>query len=53
MALKSFHDYLAQRGVKVESIHGDKTHSNRQRALGMFKEINIQALLLLMWLLGA
>jgi ATP-dependent RNA helicase RhlE len=35
---------LAQRGLKVESIHGDKTHSNRQRALGMFKDNKIQAL---------
>jgi ATP-dependent RNA helicase RhlE len=35
---------LAQRGLKVESIHGDKTHSNRQRALGMFKDNRIQAL---------
>lgn len=36
---------LAQRGLKVESIHGDKTHSNRQRALAMFKEHKIQALI--------
>jgi ATP-dependent RNA helicase RhlE len=35
---------LAQRGIKVESIHGDKTHSNRQRALKLFKENGIQAL---------
>lgn len=35
---------LAQRGIRAESIHGDKTHSNRQRALKMFKENNIQAL---------
>jgi superfamily II DNA/RNA helicase len=34
---------LYQRGFKTESIHGDKPHNKRQRALKMFKEnmINI------------
>jgi ATP-dependent RNA helicase RhlE len=29
---------LSQRGFKAESIHGNKTQSNRQRALAQFKE---------------
>ncbi|PIR57791.1 MAG: ATP-dependent helicase [Parcubacteria group bacterium CG10_big_fil_rev_8_21_14_0_10_38_31] len=29
---------LAKRGLRVESIHGDKNHSKRQRALGLFKD---------------
>ena len=28
---------LAKRGFKAESIHGDKNHSRRQQALGLFK----------------
>jgi superfamily II DNA/RNA helicase len=35
---------LAQRGFKVESIHGDKNHAKRQRALGMFKDDRIKIL---------
>ena len=35
---------LADKGFKAESIHGNKTHSNRQRALGAFKESRIQVL---------
>ncbi|MDQ3077144.1 MAG: DEAD/DEAH box helicase [bacterium] len=35
---------LNQRGLKTESIHGNKTHSNRQRALTLFKAHNVQAL---------
>ncbi|MEK7612186.1 MAG: DEAD/DEAH box helicase [Patescibacteria group bacterium] len=35
---------LAGRGFKVESIHGNKTHMNRQRALGSFKESRIKIL---------
>ncbi|MCH8048925.1 DEAD/DEAH box helicase, partial [Patescibacteria group bacterium] len=35
---------LARRGVKVESIHGDKTQIQRNRALSSFKENRIQAL---------
>lgn len=29
---------LAKKGLRVESIHGDKNHSKRQRALGLFKD---------------
>jgi len=29
---------LAKRGFKAESIHGDKNHSRRQRALALFKD---------------
>ncbi len=36
---------LSQRGFKVESIHGDKPHSRRQKALSLFKENRIQALI--------
>ena len=36
---------LAHRGFKVESIHGNKNHSQRQRALGLFKEDKVQALI--------
>ncbi len=35
---------LLKRGFKAESIHGNKTHSKRQRALGLFKESHIQIL---------
>ncbi len=35
---------LAQKGFKAESIHGNKTQSNRQRALGQFKNNTIQIL---------
>jgi ATP-dependent RNA helicase RhlE len=35
---------LASRGFKAESIHGNKTHSNRQRALKLFKDNHIQIL---------
>ena len=35
---------LIRRGFKSESIHGNKTHSKRQRALGLFKESHIQIL---------
>lgn len=36
--------YLAGKGIAVDCIHGDKTHSNRQRALRAFKENQIKAL---------
>jgi len=32
------------RGFKSESIHGNKTQSKRQRALGLFKQGRIQVL---------
>ncbi len=35
---------LTQRGVKVESIHSDKTQIQRKRALLSFKNNNVQAL---------
>jgi superfamily II DNA/RNA helicase len=35
---------LIRKGLRVESIHGNKNHSQRQRALGMFKENRIQVL---------
>ncbi len=35
---------LAEKGFKAESIHGNKNHSRRQRALGLFKENHIQIL---------
>lgn len=35
---------LASRGFKAESIHGDKNHIQRQRALGKFKDNHAQVL---------
>ena len=35
---------LIRKGFKAESIHGNKNNSQRQRALGMFKENRIQVL---------
>jgi len=35
---------LEQRGFKAESIHGNKTHGKRQKALGLFKQGNVQVL---------
>jgi len=35
---------LRERGFKAESIHGNKNHSQRQRALGSFKENRAQIL---------
>jgi len=35
---------LETRGFKTESIHGDKVHSRRQRALTLFKESKVQVL---------
>ncbi len=36
---------LAQKGFKVESIHGNKNLTKRQRALGLFKQNHIQVLI--------
>ena len=36
---------LVRSGFKVESIHGNKSHGQRQRSLGYFKEGKIQALI--------
>jgi superfamily II DNA/RNA helicase len=35
---------LEQRGFKAESIHGNKTHGRRQKALGLFKQSQVQVL---------
>jgi superfamily II DNA/RNA helicase len=35
---------LIRAGVKAESIHGDKTHGRRQRALTMFKQDHVTVL---------
>jgi ATP-dependent RNA helicase RhlE len=35
---------LTQSGVKAESIHGNKNHGQRQRALGAFKDNHVQVL---------
>jgi len=35
---------LAQRGFKADSIHGNKNHSQRQRALNAFKDNKVQVL---------
>ncbi len=35
---------LGERGFKVESIHGNKNHGGRQRALGAFKDNRVQVL---------
>ena len=35
---------LAQRGFKVESIHGNKNHSGRQKALKLFKDHHVKIL---------
>lgn len=36
--------YLRKRGLKAESIHGNKNHNKRQEALGLFKNNSIQIL---------
>lgn len=35
---------LSKKGLKAESIHGDKNHAGRQKALGKFKDNQIQIL---------
>ncbi len=35
---------LSHNGIKAESIHGDKTHGRRQKALTMFKQDQVQVL---------
>ncbi len=37
-------DELIARGIKAESIHGNKTQGKRQRALDLFKHDHVQAL---------
>ena len=35
---------LIKRGIKAESIHGNKTHGKRQKALSLFKSHHVQVL---------
>jgi len=42
--VENFSRTLTRRGVKVESIHSDKTHAQRKRALSNFKKNHVQAL---------
>jgi ATP-dependent RNA helicase RhlE len=35
---------LSRRGIKADSIHGDKTHGKRQKALGLFKQGHVKVL---------
>jgi superfamily II DNA/RNA helicase len=35
---------LSRRGIKADSIHGDKTHGKRQKALSLFKASHVQVL---------
>ncbi len=35
---------LNRAGIKAESIHGDKTHGRRQKALGLFKQDHVRVL---------
>jgi superfamily II DNA/RNA helicase len=35
---------LSHRGLKADSIHGDKTHGKRQKALGLFKQSHVNIL---------
>lgn len=35
---------LMRAGIKAESIHGDKTHGKRQKALSLFKQDHVQVL---------
>jgi superfamily II DNA/RNA helicase len=35
---------LNRRGIRSDSIHGDKTHGRRQKALGLFKQGQVQVL---------
>lgn len=37
-------EILTKRGIKAESIHGNKNHGQRQRALGKFKDNHSQVL---------
>ena len=35
---------LVKRGIKAQSIHGNKNHNHRQKALAMFKDDHVQVL---------
>ncbi len=43
--VERLYNTLVERGFKAESIHGDKNHSRRQRALKSFKDNHIQILI--------
>jgi ATP-dependent RNA helicase RhlE len=43
--INKLEEHLANRGVRVSSIHGNKTQNARQRSLDLFKRGNVQALL--------
>ncbi len=36
---------ISRNGVPAESIHGDKTHGRRQKALGLFKQNHVKVLI--------
>lgn len=42
--VEKLYNILLDRGIKVESIHGDKNHGKRQKALSLFKDDKIQVL---------
>ncbi len=42
--VEKLYSTLSERGIKVDSIHGNKNHSERQRALGKFKDNITQVL---------
>lgn len=44
-AVDRLHDELRAQGIRAESIHGDKRHRERQRALAGFAEGKIQVLI--------
>jgi ATP-dependent RNA helicase RhlE len=37
-------NFLIKEGIKAESIHGDKDHRRRQKALGLFKQDHVNVL---------
>lgn len=37
-------NFLIKEGIKAESIHGDKDHRKRQKALGLFKQDHVNVL---------
>ncbi len=37
-------NFLVKEGIKAESIHGDKDHRRRQKALGLFKQDHVNVL---------
>ncbi len=42
--VEKLYSLLSKKGLRAESIHGDKNHSKRQRALGLFKDNRAQIL---------